>query len=124
MTTNTKKLTLITEKSTARNASTFARKKESDSAISANNDYRDSKYHIHFASDLSTKIVDQFYDKISQTESLRKMLEDKITDLEIPDRSYAFGLEMINHVFDTVAKQIEIEKQKIMEEFRQLIKEH
>ena len=124
MTMNTKKLILITEKSTARSASTFARKKESDSAISANNDYRDSKYHIHFASDLSTKIVDQFYDKISQTESLRKMLEDKITDLEIPDRSYAFGLEMINHVFDTVAKQIEIEKQKIMEEFRQLIKEH
>jgi hypothetical protein len=49
---------------------------------------------------------------------------NKENELIIPERSFIFGLEMINHVFDTVIREVENEKNKIMDNFRTMIEAH
>lgn len=81
-------------------------------------------HHLHLVNELSKFVIDEFYNKIDQTESIRQILKEKQGGLQIPERSFTFGLEMINHVFDTVIREIENEKLKIMENFRVLIEDH
>lgn len=55
---------------------------------------------------------------------IKKQLSEKQETLVVPERSFAFGLEMINHVFDSVIKEIEKEKAKIVDEFKVKIEQH
>ena len=84
----------------------------------------EDKRHLHLISELSNWIKDELVGKLSQVDTIRSSLEQRKSDLKVPERSFTFGLEMINHVFDTVTRQIELEKTKIMDEFRQLIDKH
>lgn len=81
-------------------------------------------HHIHIVNELAKWVIDEYYNKIDQTEEVRQMLKKKQTELQVPERSFTFGLEMINHVFDQVLREIESEKRKIMEEFKVLIEDH
>lgn len=83
-----------------------------------------STHHLHLVQELSKWVIDEFYTKIDQTENVRQMLKRKEGELVIPERSFLFGLEMINHVFENVIREVENEKKKIMDNFKYLIEEH
>lgn len=81
-------------------------------------------HHLHLVNDLSKWVIEQFITKIDQTDEVRKILKSRENELEVPERSFIFGLEMINHVFEVVVREIESEKQKIMDNFRSMIEDH
>lgn len=74
--------------------------------------------------ELAKWVLDEYYLKIDKAENIRQTLKEKQEELKIPERSFNFGLEMINHVFNIVIRQIEEEKSKIMNEFKTLIEDH
>ena len=72
--------------------------------------HHSTTHHVHLVAELSKSILDDFYNKIDKGDNIRQQLKEKQDELHIPERSFTFGLEMINHVFDTVIRQIEEEK--------------
>ena len=54
-------------------------------------------HHLHLVNDLSKWVIEQFITKIDQTDEIRKILKSRENELEVPERSFIFGLEMINH---------------------------
>ncbi|CAI2359765.1 unnamed protein product [Moneuplotes crassus] len=86
--------------------------------------HHSTTHHLHLVSELSQWILDQFISKIDETEDMRSALRERQEKLVVPERSFLFGLEMINHVFDTVIKEIENEKKKVMDDFKDMIAAH